>query len=81
MQDGDGGEFAHYLRSPDGGWRQFSRFGDRIIQAAFGPHDDLYLISRADAPRGKILRVKISSLDTGNAEVIVPQGKDTVVTG
>ena len=38
-------------------------------------------ISRADAPRGKILRMAISTLDTDKAEVIVPQGKDTVVSG
>ena len=80
VQDGDGGEFAHYLRSPDGVWRQFSRFGDRTLQAAFGPNDDLFLLSRHNAPRGQILRVTIPSLDVSNAEAIVPQGDDTIVS-
>ena len=80
VQNGDGGEFAHFLRSPDGKWRQFSRFGDRILQAAFGPHDDLYLISRADAPRGKVLHMAIGELDAAKARVVLPQGKDTIVS-
>jgi len=80
IQDGDGGEFAHYLRSPNGKWRQFSHFGDRVLQAAFGPHDDLYIISRADAPRGKVLHMSIDKLDVAKAEMILPQGKDTIVS-
>ncbi len=79
VQKGDGGEFAHYLRSTDGTWRQFSRFGDKTVQATFGPNDDLYVVSRSNAPRGKILRVKTSTLDVSQAETIIPQGKDTIV--
>ncbi len=84
IQNGDGGEFAHYLRDSDGQWRQFSHFDDKIIQAEFGPHDDLFIVSRQDAPRGKIVRVPIDSLDvsleTAAAETIVPEGEDTIVT-
>ena len=65
MQNGDGGEFAHYLREPDGKWRQFSKFEDKIIQAEFGPNDDLFVVSRKDAPRGKILRVPIDDARRG----------------
>ncbi len=80
VQDGDGGEFAHFLRSTDGQWKQFSRFGDKTLQAAFGPNDDLFLVSRRDAPRGKILRIPIDRLDVSAAETIVPQGKDSIVS-
>jgi len=80
VQDGDGGEFAHFLRSPQGRWQQFSKFGDRIVQAAFGGGGDLYLVSRRHAPRGKILRLDGSHLDPAQAKTIVPQGKDTIVT-
>jgi len=80
VQNGDGGEFAHYLRSPDGDWKQFSHFGDRVIQAAFGPADDLFLLTLRDAPRGRILRVTIPSLDPEHAETVVPQGKDAIVS-
>lgn len=50
VQFGDGGEFAHYLRDTNGNWQQFSEFGDRIIQAEFGKHDDIYIISRRCPP-------------------------------
>lgn len=80
VQNGDGGEFAHYLRSPSGTWNKISDFADRIIQATFGPHEDLYLISRVDAPRGKIVRIPLSNPDINKAELIVPEGTDTVVT-
>ncbi len=79
VQDGDGGEFAHYLRSPDGRWRQFSKFGDRTIQATFGPNDDIYLLSLSNAPRGKILRVPIATLEVSKAETIIGQAQDTIV--
>jgi prolyl oligopeptidase len=86
VQNGDGGEFAHYLRDPDGPdgspgkWRQFSKFEDKIIMARFGPHDDLYVVSRRGAPRGKLVRVPVDSLDVEGAEVVVPEGEDSIVT-
>lgn len=80
VQNGDGGEFAMYLREPDGRWRQFADFDDQIIQASFGTQNDLYLVSTKDAPRGKILRVPINTLDVARARVIVPEGEDAIVT-
>jgi len=80
VQNGDGGEFAHYLRSPDGQWRQFSRFGDRIIQAEFGPNDDLFIVSLQKAPRGKILHVTIDRLDVANARVVVSEGEQAILS-
>lgn len=80
VQDGDGGEFAHFLRSQNGQWVQFSEFGDKTIQAAFGTNEDLFLLSRRDAPRGKILRTPIAELNNGTPETIIPEGKDTIVS-
>ncbi len=80
VQKGDGGEFAHYLRSPDGKWRQFSEYGDKTLQAAFGPKDDLFVVSRAGAPRGRILRVPIDELNVSKAKVVIPEGEDAIVS-
>jgi prolyl oligopeptidase len=80
VQKGDGGEFAHFLRMPNGQWRQLSAFPDAIVQAAFGPHDDLFLVSRHEAPRGKILHLSVGDLDVAHAAVFVPEGKDAIVT-
>ncbi len=79
VQFGDGGEFAHYLRDTDGCWQQFSKFGDRIIQAEFGEHDDVYVVSRADAPRGKLLHASVGDLVLGKFETVLSEGEDTIV--
>jgi len=83
VQDGDGGEFSHYLRSPSGEWKQFSTFGDRILQAEFGPNDTLYIVSRSNAPRGKIVRALVDQLaedlTDNHFETIIPEGDDTIV--
>jgi prolyl oligopeptidase len=80
VQNGDGGEFAHYLRSPDGKWLQFTKFPDRIIVAMFGQHDDLILVSRKDAPRGKVQYITIADLGKKEPETIIPEGKDAIMT-
>jgi prolyl oligopeptidase len=80
VQNGDGGEFAMYLRSTNGQWRQLAEFKDGLVQATFGPAGDLYIVSRKNAPRGKILRLSTADPDPARATVIVPEGADTIVT-
>lgn len=80
VQNGDSGEFANYLRSPDGVWTKLNDFADQIIQATFGPDNDLYLISRSNADRGKVLRIRLSQPRIDQADTIIPQGQDTIVT-
>jgi prolyl oligopeptidase len=80
VQNGDGGEFAHFVRSPDGKWRPFAGFKDKLVQATWGPTGDLYVVSREGAPRGKILRIAFDTLDGKKAEIVVPEEKDSVVT-
>jgi prolyl oligopeptidase len=87
VQDGDSGRFAHYLRSPEGGgWRPVSSFADGVVQAAFGPNDDLYLVSRRGAARGRMLRLNVRDLPRGTAEAlararaVIPEGAGVVVT-
>ncbi len=80
VQNGDGGEFAHFVRSPEGKWRQFAGFKDKLVQAAWGNDGGLFVISRQDAPRGKILRIDYDTLDVKQAKVIVPEGEDSIVT-
>jgi prolyl oligopeptidase len=80
VQNGDGGEFAHFVRSADGTWRQFAGFKDQAVQAMFGPKDALYVVSRKDASRGKVLRLSAKTLDLATAQVVIPEGQDTIVT-
>jgi prolyl oligopeptidase len=79
VQNGDGGEFAHFLRAPDGQWTRLADFTDQVIQVTFGPADDLYLFSRSGAPRGKILRLPLARPDLARAQTVIPEGPDTIV--
>jgi prolyl oligopeptidase len=72
VANGDGGDFAHYLLGPDGNWQQLTQFSDQIKAARIGRDGALYLLSRADAPRGKILRATLGKPELANATVIVP---------
>jgi prolyl oligopeptidase len=80
VQDGDSGVFAHFVRSPDGTWRQFADFKDGAVQAVFGPKGELYVASRKDAPKGQVLRLAGDAPDLAKAEVVIPAGDDTIVT-
>jgi prolyl oligopeptidase len=81
VQNGDGGEFAHFLRDPaSGAWQQFNRFEERTIQATFGKQDDLFLVSFTNAPRGKIERIEIAALPQQRRQQLVAPGEETIVT-
>ena len=79
VQNGDNGEFMHFLRHRDGQWKRLTRFEDRIVQIVFGEKKELYLTSFRDAPHGKLLRAPIAGFDLAQARVIVPEGKDTLM--
>src|SRR5216110_1834459 len=72
VANGDGGDFAHYLLGPDGKWTQVTQFSDQVKQAHLGRDQAGYFISRADAPRGKVLRMPVDKLELASAAMIVP---------
>ena len=78
VANGDGGDFAHYLLGPDKTWKQITQFSDQIKLARLGRDNALYLLSRADAPRGKILRLPLEAPELKNAAEIVAAG-DAVI--
>jgi prolyl oligopeptidase len=80
VQYGDSGRFAFYLRMSAGDWKQIIDYDEQIVQATFGDDDTLFLISRKDAPRGKLLKLPLKDISLDEAKVIVPEGKDTVVS-
>jgi prolyl oligopeptidase len=79
-QDGDSGRFALFFRPLDGPWKQLATFDDGVVQAVFGGKEDVFLVSRKGAPRGKILRLSGKAPDLAKAKEIVPEGKDAIVT-
>ena len=78
VANGDGGDFANYLLGSDGNWKQITQFSDQIKTARLGRDNALYLLSRAGAPRGKILRLPIETPELSSAVEIVPTGKAVI---
>ena len=78
VANGDGGEFAHYLLGSDGTWKQITQFSDQIKLARLGRDNALYLLSRAGAPRGKILRLPLDVPELKNAAEIVASGEAVI---
>ena len=80
VQKGDGGEWQIFIRSQDpaGAWWQLADIDDKCTYAVLGA-DTLYLLSRRDAPRGKVLRLALSDGTTvADADEIIPAG-DVVI--
>lgn len=87
VANGDGGEYAHFVRNPSGQWKQVTRFEDQVKQAEFGrdplyvewgKDEALYLYTTRNAPRGQIERVPLAELDLARATVVLPQGTNVI---
>ncbi len=70
---GDGGEIAHYIRGPLGQWTQVTRFENQVKQALLGQDGYLYMLSRQDAPQGKIIRLPLDNPSLANAETVIAE--------
>lgn len=96
VQEGDSGRFSHYIIGANGaggvgkaesggrtaeGARKVAGFADGIVEAFWGRADDLYLISRRDAPRGEILHLAPAASPLEKAQTIIPEGADAIVSG
>jgi prolyl oligopeptidase len=87
VQNGDGGEFTQDVR-PLGhgksGWTRLSTYADRIVEAKFGHDSAMYLVSRKDAPLGKILRLPLGAGSapslTSAREIVAEQRRASVET-
>jgi prolyl oligopeptidase len=80
VQKGDGGQFAHYLRTKDGRWRQLTQFEDGVVHVAFGPSDDLFAVSRHASARGVVLRVNGKTLDFRHPRVLHAPDHGAIIT-
>jgi prolyl oligopeptidase len=76
VRNGDGGEVAFHLRTPDGRWSEVAGFADGVKQAAFGDDGNLYAMTVKDAPLGKIVAIPLAKPSLAAARVIVAESKD-----
>ena len=78
VANGDGGDFEHFLLGSEGIWKQITQFSDQIKLARLGRDDAIYLLSRAEAQRGKILRLPLEVPELRNAAEIVSAGEAVI---
>ncbi len=78
MANGDGGDFAHYLLTPSGQWTQIATYTDEVPQVAFGPGSQLYMLTRRNAPLGRIVSVPLDRPLMSNAKTVVPESKNAI---
>ncbi|WP_165821197.1 prolyl oligopeptidase family serine peptidase [Nocardioides gansuensis] len=74
VQKGDGGDWQVFIRSqdPDGAWWQLADIPDKCAYAVLGS-DAVYVLSRRDAPHGKVLRLPLTEGATvADSREIVP---------
>ncbi len=86
VENGDGGDYALYLKTPnagnEGAWRRIAAEADGVKAVEIGDDNALYLTSRADAPRGKVLRLPVgaanAAVNWARVPVVVPQSDGTI---
>ncbi|MBU0984927.1 MAG: prolyl oligopeptidase family serine peptidase [candidate division Zixibacteria bacterium] len=78
VANGDGGEFAHYLRLPSGEWKQVTHHRDGIPSVVFAPDNSLWMVSYANTMRGRILRLAPGKTSLATARLIVPESDATI---
>ena len=78
VANGDGGEYAYYLRGPDRKWTQVAGYADKIRRMVPGRDARLYALSLKDSPRGKVLAIPMDKPALANATVLVPESADTI---
>ena len=81
VANGDGGEFAHYVIDAAGRVRQVTHFEDKVVAVTAGPDGALYLVSRKEAPRGKLLKLEPGAMDVSRAAVLVPESDAAIESG
>jgi len=73
MQYGDSGRFQLYLREPNGSWFQLSDYDDQLVQAEFIDANNLLVLSRNMAPRGKFMQMDISQLPETQLSTVIAE--------
>jgi prolyl oligopeptidase len=77
VANGDGGDYEHFVCDPDKGWRQVTKFEDKVKQGVLGFGPAFYAISLADAPRGKLVKFALD-VPEPKPELIVPAGEGVI---
>lgn len=78
VANGDGGDFVHFVLGPAGRWAQVTRLADQVSLARFSHDGALYMLSRAGAPMGKLLRLEAPEFNFSKAKTVVTPGRSSL---
>jgi len=78
VANGDGGEYDHWLRQPNGQWERVTRFEDEITTARFDDKNRLCLLSSKNADMRQILRLPAGATNLAKARTVVTES-DAVI--
>lgn len=72
VANGDGGQFEHFLLTPDGKIHPITQFTDKIVDAVFGQDNSIWLLSRRRSNMGEVLHIPANGDRLTQAQIIVP---------
>jgi prolyl oligopeptidase len=79
VANGDGGDWAHWLIGADGSKSKVADFNDKIVAATVAADHSLYLVSRDQAPNGKVLKLPPRIADRSRAKTIVAESDAAII--
>ena len=78
VANGDGGEYAFYLRNPAGKWTKVADFADNVRSMALGYDGRLYALVKGATPRGRVLAMPLENPKLAQAKEVVAQVEDVI---
>ncbi len=75
VSNGDGGEYAHYLKGESDAWVQVTQFQDLIPKISFGRDNSLFLLSNNGTPKGRLLYLPPGQTRISQAMVVVDESE------
>jgi len=78
VANGDGGEFAYYLRDPAGEWTKLADYADKIRKMVLGRDNRIMALSLKGAPRGKVITTSLEEPSFARQRTVVPQTDETI---
>ena len=80
VQNGDGGDWAHWLVDGAGKKTRITKFEDKVVAATVAPDHSLYLVSRLGAPNGRVLKLAPGVSEFAKAATVVAEGNGSIIT-
>jgi prolyl oligopeptidase len=80
VEDGDGGTWSHWLITHNGTKSRITHFEDKVVAATVAPDYSLYMVSRQNAPNGKVLKLAAGVADLAKARTLVAEGDASIIS-